>query len=91
MIAKLVQQRVNLPLHSVEATITLLEEGATVPFIARYRKERTDGMDEEQIREIESALKYVKQLEERKETILNSIREQNKLTPELEAQISACD
>jgi len=91
MIANLVQQRVNLPLHSVQATIALLEEGATVPFIARYRKERTDGMDEEQIREIESALKYVKQLEERKETILNSIREQNKLTPELEAQIIACD
>lgn len=91
MIATLVQQRVNLPLHSVQATIALLEEGATVPFIARYRKERTDGMDEEQIREIESALKYVKQLEERKETILNSIREQNKLTPELEAQIIACD
>lgn len=91
MIATLVQQRVNLPLHSVQATITLLEEGATVPFIARYRKERTDGMDEEQIREIESALKYVKQLEERKETILNSIREQNKLTPELEKQIINCD
>lgn len=91
MIAKLVQQRVNLPLHAVQATIALLEEGATVPFIARYRKERTDGMDEDQIREIETALKYVKQLEERKETILNSIREQNKLTPELETQIINCD
>ncbi|MCS7077750.1 MAG: RNA-binding transcriptional accessory protein [Bacteroidia bacterium] len=91
MIVELVQQRVNLPFHSVQATIALLEEGATVPFIARYRKERTDGMDEEQIRAIESALKYVKQLQERKETILNSIREQNKLTPELEAQIVQCD
>ncbi len=91
MIATLVQQRVNLPLHSVQATIALLEEGATVPFIARYRKERTGGMDEEQIREVESALKYVKQLQERKETILNTIREQNKLTPELENQIVNCD
>lgn len=91
MIAHLVQQRVNLPLHSVQATISLLEEGATVPFIARYRKERTDGMDEEQIRQIEAALKYVKQLEERKETILKSIQEQNKLTEELETQIKNCD
>ncbi|MCS7027762.1 MAG: RNA-binding transcriptional accessory protein [Bacteroidia bacterium] len=91
LIAELVQKRVNLPLHSVQATIALLEDGATVPFIARYRKERTDGMDEDQIRSIESALKYVKQLQERKETILNTIREQNKLTPELELQIIHCD
>lgn len=91
MIEQLVQQRVNIALDSVKSTIALLEEGATVPFIARYRKERTGGMDEEQIREIESAYKYVKQLEERKETILASIQEQGKLTETLAETIRQCD
>src|SRR5690606_23937155 len=65
----------------------LLEEGATVPFIARYRKERTGGLDEVQIRAIEERRGYLLELEERRRAVLTSIREQGKLTPELEKRI----
>jgi protein Tex len=73
----------------VENTITLLKEGATVPFIARYRKERTGELDEVQVRLIEERLGYHTELQERKVTILASIDEQGKLTPELSARIEA--
>lgn len=70
-------------------TVELLDEGNTVPFIARYRKEATGSLDEEQIRSVEDRIRYLRALEERKATILHSIDEQGKLTPELEAKIKA--
>src|SRR6266852_750419 len=79
----------SLPLKGVLAVIELLDEGSTVPFIARYRKEVTGNLDEVQIRAIEEKLAYFRELEERRETILNSINEQGKLTPELRAKIEA--
>lgn len=71
-------------------TLSLLEEGGTVPFIARYRKEATGNLDEVQIRDIDEKRVYYKELLERKGVILNSIEEQGKLTPELKARIDAC-
>jgi uncharacterized protein len=73
----------------VENTVALLQEGATVPFIARYRKERTGELDEVAIRDVEERLSYYVELEERKVTVLKSIEEQGKLTPELKARIEA--
>ncbi len=77
--------------HQVQATIQLLDEGATVPFIARYRKEATDGLDDAQLRFLEERLRYLRELEERRQLILNTIRKQGKLTPELERSIAAAD
>lgn len=79
----------NLRAIQVVNTIELLDAGNTVPFIARYRKEATGKLDEEQIRAIEERIKYLRMLEERKATILHSIEEQGKLTPELKAKIDA--
>ena len=73
----------------VNAAVTLLDGGATVPFIARYRKEATDGLDDIQLRELEARLAYLRELEERREAVLKSIDEQGKLTPELRAAIEA--
>src|SRR6516165_5032656 len=79
----------NLPLKGMLAVIALLDEGATVPFIARYRKEATGNLDEIQIRDIQEKLEYFRELEDRRETVLASIAEQGKLTPELKAKIEA--
>ncbi len=76
-----------IPLHSLVATITLLDEGGTVPFIARYRKEVTGALDEVQIRTIEEKLAYFRDLLSRRETILKSIEEQGKLSVDLRARI----
>ena len=76
----------NLPLKGMVAIIALLDEGATVPFIARYRKEATGNLDEVQIRDVQEKLEYFRELEDRRETVLASIEEQGKLTPELKAQ-----
>ena len=73
----------------VAAAVALLDEGNTLPFIARYRKEATGGLDDEQLRELENRLVRLRALDERRQTILNSVREQEKLTPELEIQILA--
>ncbi len=73
----------------VEHTVDLLQEGATVPFIARYRKERTGELDEVQIRDVEELFTYFCELEERRITVLNSIEEQGKLTPELRQRIES--
>ncbi|HEY1395395.1 Tex family protein [Roseateles sp.] len=73
----------------VNAAVTLLDGGATVPFIARYRKEATDGLDDIQLRELEARLSYLRELEDRREAVLKSIEEQGKLTPELAAAIAA--
>ncbi len=79
----------NVPLRGLTAVIELLDDGATVPFIARYRKEATGNLDEVQIRAIEERLAYFRELEERRESILASIAEQGKLTGELKARIEA--
>jgi len=75
----------------VQAAVTLLDEGATVPFIARYRKEVTRGLDDAQLRTLQERLVYLRELEERRATVIKSISEQDKLTPELEQQILAAD
>src|SRR6185295_18342930 len=71
----------------VEAVVQLFNEGNTVPFITRYRKERTGGLDEDAIRQIQARLNFLKQLNERKQTILRSIENQGKLTEELRRDI----
>jgi protein Tex len=75
----------------VLATIALLDGGATVPFVARYRKEATGGLDDAQLRALSERLIYLRALDERREAVLKSIEEQNKLTPELRASIEAAD
>ena len=75
----------------VEAAISLLDEGATVPFISRYRKEVTGGLDDTQLRLLEERLKYLRELEQRRETILKSIEEQGKLSDELATSIHAAE
>ncbi|MRD49775.1 S1 RNA-binding domain-containing protein [Caenimonas koreensis DSM 17982] len=75
--------------QQIRAAVELLDGGATVPFIARYRKEATGGLDDIQLRELESRLGYLRELEERREAVLKSIEEQGKLTPELRAAIEA--
>src|SRR5262245_33800870 len=75
----------------VESVVQLLDEGNTVPFITRYRKERTGGLNEEVIRQIQARISFVRQLHERKQTILKTIETQGKLTPDLRAAILAAD
>ena len=88
--ASFISHSLSLPLQSVSAVLTLLDEGCTIPFISRYRKERTGNLDEVQITNISELNDRLKELGKRKETILKTIREQEKLTPELEAKIHAC-
>ena len=88
--ASFISHSLSLSLQSVSAVLTLLNEGCTIPFISRYRKERTGGLDEVQITDISELYDRLKELGKRKETILKTIREQEKLTPELEARIRAC-
>jgi protein Tex len=85
-----ISKEVGAPVSRVETTIKLFEDGATVPFIARYRKELTGNLDEVRIREIEEARQYYQELENRRTTVLNSIEKQGLLTEELKAQILAC-
>jgi protein Tex len=85
-----IQKDVDKPLDFVVNTMMLLESGATIPFIARYRKEKTGGMDENVIRTISDRLEYYKELEARKSTILKSIETQKKLTEELKKKINDC-
>jgi len=89
-IALRVAEESQLPVASVRATIRLLAEGGSVPFLARYRKEQTGGLDEVQIRTIEEKNGYFVELDSRKATILAEIESQGKLTPELKARIQAC-
>jgi uncharacterized protein len=85
-----ISEELNLPLAGVRAVAKLLEEGATVPFIARYRKEQTGDLDEVQIRAIEEKRSYALELHERRTTVLAEIEKQGKLTPELKAKIENC-
>ena len=82
-----IAKELNLRNEQVEAVIKLFKEDATIPFISRYRKEHTGGIDEEVLRQVEDRFGYLTILEERRETILNSIQEQGKLTDELKAKI----
>ena len=84
-----IAQTLNLPLSGVVSVICLLDEGSTVPFIARYRKEATGNLDEVQIRDIEEKALYYRELTDRRETVLASITEQGKLTDELKKRILA--
>src|SRR5215831_13810812 len=86
-----VAHSLSLPLAQVESAVRLLDAGNTVPFITRYRKDQTGGLDEEQIRQIEARVTKLRQLAERKQTILRSIDGQGKLTPELAAAIEGAN
>ncbi|MGE0463944.1 MAG: Tex-like N-terminal domain-containing protein [Vicinamibacterales bacterium] len=81
----------NVQVRQVEAAIALLDDKATVPFIARYRKEATGGLDDTQLRTLEERLGYLRELEDRRAAILKNVEEQGKLTPELRAQIEEAD
>ncbi|MDR0798885.1 MAG: RNA-binding transcriptional accessory protein, partial [Dysgonamonadaceae bacterium] len=85
--SQLISKALSISERSVARTIGLLDEGATIPFISRYRKEMTDGLDEIQIGEIKQQYEKLQELSKRKETILNTIEEQGKLTPELRSRI----
>ncbi|CRX37558.1 Tex family protein [Estrella lausannensis] len=85
-----IAEELSIPVKSVLATVLLLKEGNTIPFIARYRKEMTHNLDELELRKIEERLAYLTELHERKETIIASIESQGKLTDALLAQISSC-
>jgi protein Tex len=86
-----IAKELAVPAEKVISAVGLLDEGATVPFIARYRKEVTGGLDDAQLRTLQERLVYLRELEERRATILKSIEEQQKLTPELRASIEAAD
>src|SRR5690606_30799331 len=86
-----IAEQLSVKAQQVAAAIALLDEGATVPFIARYRKEATGGLDDTQLRTLEERLTYLRELEERRAVILSSIEEQQKLTPQLRQQIEAAE
>ena len=86
----IIAKELNLSAKSVENTVSLLEEGCTIPFISRYRKERTGGLDEVQIDNISQKYDKLKELSKRKKTIINTITELDKMTPELRKRIDAC-
>ena len=86
----LISQELKLEAKRVSAALALFDDGCTVPFVARYRKDRTDALDEIQLRDIQHRYEYYKELAERKQTVISTIQEQGKMTPELLAQIEAC-
>ncbi|PRH89488.1 RNA-binding transcriptional accessory protein [Labrys okinawensis] len=88
-LASIIAAEINAKPQQVTAAITLLDEGATVPFVARYRKEVTGGLDDTQLRDLAERLAYLRELEARRETILTSIHEQGKLDDDLAAKIAA--
>ena len=87
-IIRQIASEIKVQEHQVKTAVELLDGGATVPFIARYRKEATGGLDDIQLRELEQRLGYLRELEERREAVLKSIEEQGKLTPELRSAIA---
>ena len=86
-IIKTLQTELNIKYAQAEAAVKLIDEGNTIPFIARYRKEATGSLNDEVLRALDERLKYLRTLEEKKEQVIATIRDQEKLTPELEAQI----
>ena len=89
-IAQLISKELNIPINQVAGTVSLLDDGATIPFISRYRKEATGGLNEEDVQSIEQRLNYYHELEKRRATILKTIEAQEQLTPELATRINAC-
>ena len=87
IITQKIATELNVRSEQVNAAIALLDEGSTVPFISRYRKEATGGLDDLQLRDLELRLRYLREMDDRVETIVTSIKEQEKLTPALERQI----
>lgn len=90
-ITEKIASELNVPAKSVQSAIDLLDDGATVPFIARYRKEVTGGLDDTQLRTLLERLHYLRELQDRKQTVLSSIEEQGKLSEELKQAIDAAD
>ncbi|KGK23085.1 transcription accessory protein [Vibrio navarrensis] len=90
-ICNLIAQELNVRPEQVIAAVTLIDDGNTVPFIARYRKEVTGGLDDTQLRNLDSRLSYLRELDDRRQTILKSIAEQGKLSAELEKEILSAD
>lgn len=88
--SQMIAAELKLPAHRIANTLKLLQGGATIPFISRYRKEATGGLDEVQIGDIQTRYEKLCELSKRKETVFSTIKEQGKLTPELKARISAC-
>ncbi len=88
---KTIAASLKIPLSGVHAVVSLLDDGNTIPFIARYRKEATGGLDEDQLRNIDEELTRLRALAERRETILKTIHNQGKLTPDLEEEINAAN
>lgn len=88
--SQMIAAELKLPAHRIANTLKLLQGGATIPFISRYRKEATGGLDEVQIGDTQTRYEKLCELSKRKETVLSTIEEQGKLTPELKARISAC-
>lgn len=86
-IIKKLAEELNIGRHQAEAAVKLIDEGNTIPFIARYRKEATGSLDDQILRNLDERLKYLRNLEERKEQVIASVRDQEKLTPELETKI----
>src|SRR5262249_16876184 len=86
-----IAQELGVREQQVTAAVALLDEGATVPFIARYRKEATGGLDDAQLRALEERLRYLRELQERRAVVLKSIKEQGKLDKALQAAILAAD
>ena len=86
-IIKTLQQELNIRYSQAEAAVKLIDEGNTIPFIARYRKEATGSLNDEVLRALDERLRYLRSLEEKKEQVIGTIREQGKLTEELERQI----
>ena len=89
-ISQLISQELNIPLHQVEGTVNLLRDDNSIPFISRYRKEATGGLDELAVQWVDTKLNYYRELEKRKSTIIKSIEAQDKLTEELSARILNC-
>ncbi len=85
-----ISEDLSISLKQVDAAVTLLCEGATVPFIARYRKEKTGGLDDSQLRSLNESLLYYQELEDRKQTVLKTIDEQGKLTADLKTKLNDC-
>ena len=90
-IAEQIAQELNVNAVQINAAITLLDDGATVPFIARYRKEVTQGLDDNHLRHLAQRLSYLRELNDRRKVILTSIKQQDKLSPELEKSILQAD
>ena len=91
MIINKIAEELSVQPNQVNAAVQLLDEGATVPFIARYRKEVTQGLDDTQLRNLQQRLTYLRELEDRRGVILKSIDEQGKLTDRLKADINNAD